>query len=104
MGCNKKSFVLYTDYREQISLLSDEEAGRLFKGIFEYIDNGAIPNFSGNLGLKIAFSFVRANLDRDIAKYEQTRKERAAAGREGGTKSGETRRQAKQNKANEAND
>ena len=32
----RNSFVLYTDQKETVEQLSDEEAGKLFKAIYEY--------------------------------------------------------------------
>ena len=36
---DKKSFILYKDQKEVIDELTDEEAGKLFKAIYQYNDN-----------------------------------------------------------------
>ena len=36
MANEKKSFMLYYDYREQLALLTDEERGRLLMAILDY--------------------------------------------------------------------
>ena len=77
----KKSFVLYTDLRGPLEFLSDEELGRLFRAIMDYADGGSVPEFSGALGM--GFAFVRAQLDRNDAKWQQTRAKRSEAGRAG---------------------
>lgn len=83
---DKKSFVMYADYEENFDLLSDEELGRLIRAIFGYVNDGLIPSLSPST--QMAFSFIRKNLDRDKAKYEETCRRRAEAGR----RSGEARR------------
>ena len=66
----KKSFVLYHDFRNWFSLLTDEELGRLIRAIFDYEMNKTLPE---NLTEKeqIAFLMVRDTLDRDREKYER---------------------------------
>lgn len=66
----KKSFVLYHDFRNWFSLLTDEELGRLLRAIFDYEMNKTLPE---NLNEKeqIAFLMVRDTLDRDREKYER---------------------------------
>lgn len=46
---NTKSFVLYTDYKKHIALLTNEEAGKLLFSLFEYVESGQQPDFSGAL-------------------------------------------------------
>lgn len=83
---DKKSFVLYLDYKKHFALLSPDDQGRLLMAIFDYVETGAEPALE-SMPL-MAFSFIRAQLDRDSAKYEKTCKGRAEAG----IKSGEARR------------
>ena len=49
----------------------------------------------------MAFSFIRAQIDRDQEKWNTTREKRRAAGKSGGLKSGESRQRS--NEAKEAN-
>jgi hypothetical protein len=89
----KKSFVLYCDYKNHFSLLSPEDQGRLLMAIFDYVESGAEPQLEA-MPL-MAFSFIRAQLDRDLESYRETCKRRAEAGR----RSGEARRaKAEENK------
>ena len=39
MAKDKKSFVLYVDLLHTVEKLTDEEAGRLFKHILEYVND-----------------------------------------------------------------
>lgn len=81
----KNSFVLYTDYYEQIKILSHEDAGILLIAIMEYVMSNEEPEFDSDKGmLKMAFSFIKAQLDRDMKKYEETIEKRREAGKKGG--------------------
>lgn len=86
----KESFVLYTEQKEVVDSLSDENAGKLFKGIYEYV-SGSEPQFN-NL-LKFVFIPIRQQLDRNAQKYAEIKEKRRIAGTKGG----------KQKLANQAN-
>lgn len=75
----KKSFVLYANYLNQIKVLSDEEAGILFKGLLEYVKYGEYPMLSG--AAMMAFSFIAEQIDRDTEKYLEITEKRRKAGR-----------------------
>lgn len=95
----KNSFILYCDTGQHLELLSDEDAGLLFKGIVHYADTGELPQLPPMAAM--AFSFIRAQIDRDQEKWNITREKRRAAGKSGGLKSGESRQRS--NEAKEAN-
>jgi len=86
----KDSFILYADQQEIFENLSDEKAGKLIKGIFQYTF-GNEPKF--NDLLKLVFIPIRQQLDRNAKKYEETKEKRRIAGSKGG----------KQRQANQAN-
>jgi len=98
---NKKSFILYADYRETFRKLSDEQAGQLIKHIFDYV-NGEQPKIK-DFVLDIAFTPIKTQLERDFVKWDEIVEKRRLAGKKGGMISGETRSKKKQNEANEAN-
>lgn len=103
MAENKKSFVAYCDWENQLDLLSDEEAGKLFRHLLAYV-NDRNPEFSNSDRiLKMAFEPIRLQLKRDLDKYEEVKKKRSEAGRSGGLKSGVSRSKTEQTEANEAN-
>lgn len=79
---DKKSFVLYADYDEHFEELTDEELGQLFRSLFTYVNTGAVPEMERTV--KMAFSFIRKNLDRDKEKYEEICRKRREAGSRGG--------------------
>ena len=79
---DKKSFLLYTEYAETFNELSDEDAGKLIKAIFNYVQYGKLDELKGIL--KIAFIPIKQNIDRDIEKWKQIRTKRSEAGKIGG--------------------
>lgn len=76
----KNSFVLYNDYRKHITLLSDLDKGKLLDAIFAYAD-GEDVELEGSVGM--AFSFIKSQMDRDAAKWEEERQARSDAGKKG---------------------
>lgn len=107
----KKSFILYCDIGQHLELLSNEDAGLLFKGIVHYAGSGEPPELPPMAAM--AFSFIQAQIDRDQEKWNATREKRRAAGKVGGLKSAESRQRdieaaeanassSKQSRANEA--
>lgn len=79
---DKTSFVLYTDYLEQIEILSREQRGDLLTAILYHASGIELPELDGMT--KIAFSFIRSQLDRDSEKYKATVEKRREAGKKGG--------------------
>lgn len=78
----KNSFILYTDIDEHLGLLDDSECGALFRAIVAYAKNGSIPDdLTPAAGM--AFSFIRAQIDRNTDKWESIRQKRSEAGRAG---------------------
>lgn len=96
----KKSFVLYTDYLEHIEELSDEQAGRLLLAIMYYQSGKELPEMDAVT--KMAFSFIRCQLDKDSQKYAEISERRREAGKMGGrpTANGFLEKQTKAKKAN----
>ena len=56
------------DYEEQFNLLTDEQVGQLMRAIIKYEKTREIPQLDGVV--KMAFSFIKTQLDRDREKYE----------------------------------
>ncbi len=75
-----------------------EQRGALFTAILSRAAGEDIPELDSITAM--AFSFISSQLDRDFAKWEDTRAKRVAAGREGGKASGKTRKQKQANEAN----
>lgn len=78
----KNSFVVYSAWEAQVALLSDEDAGKLFKALFAHEtgeDPGDLPPV-----VAMALSFMGAELDRNRQKYQEIVEKRREAGRQGG--------------------
>ena len=96
---DKSSFLIYLDYEEQFNLLTDEQIGQLMRVIIKYEKTREIPQLNGIV--KMAFSFIKTQLDRDREKYEA----RCEKNRENAKKGGRPRKNQKDNlKANGFNE
>jgi hypothetical protein len=82
---DKKNFFIYTDKSEQINLLSDEQAGILFKALFTYVVNKTELTTTDKL-IQLVFIAMRNDIDRDSAKYDSICEKRRLAGIEGNKK------------------
>lgn len=69
MDKEKISFLMYLDYEEHFKLMTDEQLGQLLRAIMEYEKTREVPQLDGMV--KMAFSFIKAQLDRDREKYEE---------------------------------
>lgn len=78
---DKNSFLIYLDYQEQFDLLTNEQAGQLIKAIIKYEKTGEITELDGMT--KMAFSFIKTQLDRDREKWKEEKQKRSEAGKKG---------------------
>jgi len=88
MAENKTSFVLYSDSKTIIDLLTNEQAGLLLKTLFAYV-NDENPKIDSSIA--IVFEVIKLQLKRDLKKWEKTKEGRSTAGKA----SAEARRLAK---------
>ena len=93
MAENKKGFILYADQQELFNQLSDEQAGKLIKHIYSYV-NDESPECE-DIVTKLAFTPIRQQFKRDLEKWEKTRGSRSKAGKA----SAEARRNKKEQDA-----
>lgn len=84
---DKNSFLFYLDYEEHLELLTDEQIGQLIKAMIKYEKTGDVPELNGML--KMAFSFIKTQLDKDREKYNQ----RCEKNKENGAKGGRPKKQ-----------
>jgi hypothetical protein len=91
MAENKKSFLLYVDQIHLFEALSDEEAGKLVKHIFRYV-NDLNPETPDRI-TQISFEPIKHQLKRDLVKY----KEKLEQWSEAGKKSAESKKLKKYN-------
>lgn len=80
---NKKAFLLYYDYFEIISELSDEQAGKLLKAIYEFLVLETELKSDDGM-LRIVWKQIKNNLNRDMEKYEKVIKEQEDKSKMGG--------------------
>jgi len=67
----KNSFVLYKDFNSTVSEMPRELVGDLFKAVFQYQDNGTVPEVPPELTFLL--KTLISQFDRDNKKYEKTR-------------------------------
>ena len=72
-----KNFLISLEHAEIFESLSDEQAGKLIKMVFNYVKGEKIENIP--LELKIAFISVRQYIDKCKIKYEDTCNKRREA-------------------------
>ena len=107
----KKSFVLFTDRKKEIDMLSDAQCGVLFKAILRYADTGERLE-SDDLVLQVLFSVFTSQINECAEKWEEAKRKRVEAGKKGGApkgnrnaakeKGGATEKQPKQAKTSNA--
>ena len=83
----QKSFIMYDEYAQHFSLLSDTELGALMRAVFSYRLSGEVPELPDKAAM--AFSFIRLRLDDDARRYEETCKKNRQNGARGGRKKSE---------------
>lgn len=82
MAKNKKSFILYADYKELFETLSDENAGKLIKHILKYV-NDESPTTTDEI-VNISFIPIKLQLKRDLKNWEEFRQKQSENGKKGG--------------------
>jgi len=84
MAENKKSFILYADINSSVSLLTDVEAGILFKHILSYV-NDKNPELEDRL-INLVFEPIKQQLKRDLNKWDKSIEIKSESGRIGNLK------------------
>lgn len=95
MAENKKSIVIYSDWIDKFEILSDEEAGKLIKHFFRYV-NDKNPTAPDRI-TELSFIDIKATLKRDLVKWEK----RAERSRENGKLGGRPKTQENQEEPKE---
>ena len=67
-----KSFIVYTDYLDLIKELTDEERGKLFTGLLEYVKNKKIPSLKDKA--KMIFQLMKIQIDINAERYISKKK------------------------------
>ena len=66
----KDTFILYTSYKDAIMILSDEQAGRLLKAIFEYATTGVKIEID-DTAVKFAYMLIVSQIESSNRQYEK---------------------------------
>ena len=74
----RKSFILYLNSIEQWEMLSNEQSGILIKALLQYCKTGEKLETSDGM-LKMAFSFLAGQIERDGLKFDETCEKRRQA-------------------------
>ena len=90
---DKATFILNNEYKEQVDMLNDVQAGQLFRAILQYANGQSIDKFADPT-VGMMFSFVRQQMDKDYKKYAEVCQKRAEAGRKGGLQKAKNRAEA----------
>lgn len=93
MAAEKKSFIAYSDWKDVFDELPDEDAGKLIKHIFSYV-NDENPE-SDSVLIRAVFANIKTTLKRDLIKWESQINQRKEAGK--------ASVEARRNKKNEIN-
>ena len=65
-----KFFQVYLDCKQHIDMLSEQQAGQLFKALLDFATSGEVPELTDGM-VKMAFSFMSAQIGRDISSYHE---------------------------------
>ena len=68
MSKDQKGFIVYGDTKSLADELTDEQLGKLFRGMLDYFVTGKAPKFTGVL--KFSFIPIKQQMDRDKEKYD----------------------------------
>ena len=82
MADGKNSFILYRDIRFTLDKLTDEQAGKLFKHILNYVND--LNPTADDLIIELAFEPIKQGLKRDLVKWESICKRNKDNGLRGG--------------------
>lgn len=81
----KDSFLLYYEWEDNLSDLTDDQLGSLLRALFAY-EKRSEQYMGTDPEVRMAFRFVKGTLDRNREKYDATVEKRREAGRKGGKK------------------
>lgn len=79
MAEGKKSFIAYSDWKAVFDELPDEDAGKLIKHIFAYV-NDENPE-SDSVLIRAVFANIKSTLKRDLERWETQLNQRREAGK-----------------------
>lgn len=102
MDEGKKGFIMFLSFADIIQELTDEEAGRLLKAIMQH-EGGEEVDIGNDRLLKVAYTAITSDIDRQGEKWEKTRCARSEAGKLGGAPKGNKNASKNKQKQTETN-
>ena len=87
-----KGFFTYFHHAEVLEMLSDKQAGRLYKALMRYGNAGEEADFGSDCALGVMFSLFKKEIDYNFERYAEICEMRREAGR----KSAEARKKKAQ--------
>lgn len=72
----RKSFIVFCDRINELEMLTDEECGKLFKGLIHYVSDG-VEFKATSLPLKLMFSVFKSQIDDNGEKYQKKKEANA---------------------------
>lgn len=82
MAEGKKTILIYVEWREIFNSLSDDEAGRLIKHLFNYVND--LNPIAPDRITELSFIQIKQQLKRDLEKWENIKVGRSNAGKASG--------------------
>ena len=79
MAEDKNAILVYADWMDKFEQLDDDEAGRLIKHFFRYVND--LNPVAPDKITKISFIDIENSLKRDLKKWEKTLEGRSKAGK-----------------------
>ena len=76
-----KYLKIFTDFRDVLDPLTDQEAGRLFRAMLQYAQNGTESELPGNE--KYLWMVAKQHMDREAEAYEAKREALRESGKKG---------------------
>lgn len=76
-----KGFFTYFHHAELLEMLSDEQAGRLYKALMRYGNTGEESDFGSDSALSMMFALFKKEIDYNFERYAEICEMRREAGK-----------------------
>lgn len=76
-----KGFFTYFHHAEPLEMLSDIQAGQLYKALMRYGNTGEEADFGGDCALGVMFSLFKKEIDYNFERYNEICEMRREAGK-----------------------
>ena len=79
-----KGFFTYFHHAEVLEMLSDEQAGKLYKALMRYGNTGEEADFGSDCALSVMYSLFKKEIDYNFERYNEICEIRREVGKKGG--------------------